>query len=82
MTEVERKMRRRRGASPRGEFEAAKSFATAGEDARKAAGKKTAVLRETRQMVARDRVNSTDHRKFPHHNVMARGAPTKVLSGT
>ncbi len=48
-------MRRRRGASPRGEFEAAKSFATAGEDARKAAGKKTAVLREARQMVARDR---------------------------
>ncbi|KQS96826.1 hypothetical protein ASG42_28480 [Rhizobium sp. Leaf391] len=55
MTEVDSKMRRRRGASPHGEFEAAKTFATASEDARKAAGKKTAVLRETRQMVERDR---------------------------
>jgi len=37
MTEVKPEKRRRRGASPRGEFKAAKSFATASEDARVAA---------------------------------------------
>ncbi|WP_276121881.1 hypothetical protein [Pararhizobium qamdonense] len=49
MTEGEIKKRRRRGASPRGEFEAAKSFATASEDARIAADKrKSEVLRMAR----------------------------------
>jgi hypothetical protein len=41
--------RRPRGASPRGDFEAAKSFATASEQARLAAAKeKTRMLREAR----------------------------------
>ncbi len=49
MTEGEIKKRHRRGASPRGEFEAAKSFATAREDARIAADKrKMEVLRMAR----------------------------------
>lgn len=34
MTEVESKTRRRRSASPRGDFEAAKFFTTVSEDAR------------------------------------------------
>ncbi|KQS86640.1 MULTISPECIES: hypothetical protein [unclassified Rhizobium] len=49
MTDVESKMRRRRGASPRGEFEAAKTFATASEDARIAKTKrKSEALRAAR----------------------------------
>ncbi len=57
MTEVKPEKRRRRGASPRGEFEAAKSFATASEDARVAADKrKSEALRMTR--LQREQENS------------------------
>lgn len=46
---MEPSQRRPRGTSPRGDFEAAKSFATASEEARLAAAKeKTRALREAR----------------------------------
>jgi hypothetical protein len=46
---MEPSQRRPRGTSPRGDFEAAKSFATASEEARLAAAKeKTKALREAR----------------------------------
>lgn len=49
MTEVERKARRPRGKSAMGEFQSAKDFATASEDARVAADKrKTEALRAAR----------------------------------
>lgn len=51
MSQSENVKRRPRGPSPRGDFEAAKMFATASEDARVAANKqKTEALRQARLM--------------------------------